>query len=111
MRDSMSKCARSFKMPYPITAAAHQNCEDLFQGLAVGLQDGAIVVLDLVLGVERWFLEKHPGEVTTMAFWEERVLISGSLDGRVNVQELEAPLGDDGTPVNQPPKILKCQNC
>jgi hypothetical protein len=46
-----------------------------------------------------------------MAFWEDRVLISGSVDGRVNVQELEPPMGDDGQVLQQAPKILKCQNC
>ena len=69
------------------------------------------MVLDLVLGIEKWLLEKHPGEITTMAFWEDRVLISGSVDGRVNVSELEPPMGDDGQVLQQPPKILKCQNC
>jgi hypothetical protein len=28
--------------------------------LAVGLVDGAIIVIDLILGVEKHFLEKHP---------------------------------------------------
>jgi len=85
MRDSMNKPARTFKMPYSITAVAHQNSEDLFQALGLGLQDGALVVLDLVLGLEKYFLEKHPGEITTLAFWEDRVLFSGSIDGRVNL--------------------------
>jgi WD40 repeat protein len=73
-----------------ITALAFQNHEDLFQCLAVGLVDGAIIILDLILGVERSFLEKHPREITAMAFWEDKVLISGSLDGRVNIQELDS---------------------
>jgi WD40 repeat protein len=85
MRDSLSKPARTFKLPYMISALAFQNHEDLYQCLAVGLVDGAIIILDLVLGVERSFLEKHPGEITTLAFWEEKVLISGSIDGRVVV--------------------------
>ena len=72
-------------MPYTISAVAHQNSEDLFQGLALGLQDGAIIVLELVLGIEKWFLEKHPGEISKMAFWEDRVQISGSVDGRIYV--------------------------
>ena len=86
----MSKPARTFKLPYMISATAFQNHEDLYQCLAVGLVDGAIIILDLILGIERSFLEKHPGEITTMAFWEDKVLISGSIDGRVNVQELES---------------------
>lgn len=51
--------------------------------------DGAIIILDLILGVEKMFMEKHPGEITTLAFWEDKVLISGSVDGRVNVSELD----------------------
>jgi WD40 repeat protein len=85
MRDSLSKPARTFKLPYMISSLAFQNHEDLYQCLAVGLVDGAIIILDLVLGVERSFLEKHPGEITALAFWEEKVLISGSIDGRVVV--------------------------
>jgi len=47
------------------------------------------VILDLILGIEKSFLEKHPGEITALAFWEDRVVISGSIDGRVNVVELD----------------------
>jgi len=71
--------------------------------MAVGLVDGAIIVLDLILGVERMFLEKHPAEISALAFWEDITLISGSIDGRVNVADLENE-GDDR-------KILRCQNC
>jgi WD40 repeat protein len=60
--------------------------------------DGAIIVLDLILGVERMFLEKHPAEITTLAFWEDKSLISGSIDGRVNVADLES----------DEKKILRC---
>ena len=51
--------ARNFIMPYHITNAVFQSWEDDFQNLAVGLVDGAIVVIDLVLGIEKHFLEKH----------------------------------------------------
>jgi len=56
----------------------------------VGLVDGAILILDLILGVERIFLEKHPAEISALAFWEDKTLISGSIDGRVNVCDLES---------------------
>jgi len=51
--------------------------------------DGAIIVIDLILGVEKNFLEKHPSEITALAFWEDKVLISGSVDGRINISDLE----------------------
>jgi len=55
----------------------------------LGLVDGAIILIDLVLGMERKFLEKHPAEISALAFWEDKVLISGSIDGRVNLNDLE----------------------
>jgi hypothetical protein len=67
----------------------------------VGLLDGAIIILDLVLGLEKYFVEKHPAAVTSIAFYEDKVLISGSVDGRVNLCDLDSE--------NQE-KIYKCQN-
>jgi len=58
--------------------------------LAVGLIDGAIIVIDLALGLEKFFVEKHPAAVTSIAFYEEKVLISGSIDGKVNLCDLES---------------------
>ena len=65
--------------------------------------DGAIVSIDLILGIEKNFLEKHPAEVTTLNFWEDKVLMSGSIDGRVNIYDLDEET-EEG-------KINKCQNC
>jgi len=56
----------------------------------VGLIDGAIIVIDLALGLEKYFVEKHPAAVTSIAFYEEKVLISGSIDGKVNLCDLES---------------------
>ena len=39
--------------------------------------------------MERKFLEKHPSEISALAFWDDKVLISGSIDGRVNLNDLE----------------------
>ena len=43
----------------------------------------------MILGVEKVFLEKHPAEITSLAFYEDKSLISGSIDGRVNLSDLE----------------------
>ncbi len=61
-------------------------------------------MIDLILGLERKFLEKHPAEVTSIAFCEDKVLISGSVDGRVNLYDLE----DEST---ENPRMNRCQNC
>jgi len=51
--------------------------------------DGAIVLIDMILGMERKFMEKHPSEITALAFYDDKVLISGSICGRVNLSDLE----------------------
>jgi WD40 repeat protein len=58
--------------------------------LALGLLDGGIVILDLALGMEKFFLEKHPAAVTSVDFYDDKVLISGSIDGRVNLCDLDS---------------------
>lgn len=59
-------------------------------------------MLDLALGVEQHFLEKHPVAISSLAFMEDKVLMSGSIDGRVNIVDLESDNAN---------KILTCQNC
>lgn len=46
-------------------------------------------------------MEKHPAAITAMEFYEDKVLVSGSVDGRVNLCDLDSD--------NQS-KIYKCQN-
>lgn len=48
------------------------------------------MVLDLVLGLEKFFVEKHPTAITSLAFYDDKVLVSGSIDGRVNLCDLES---------------------
>jgi hypothetical protein len=43
--------------------------------------------------MERKFLEKHPAEISAIGFWDDKVLISGSIDGRVNINDLEEDNG------------------
>lgn len=81
--------SRKFTMPYHITCAEFQTFEDDYQQLAVGLVDGAIIIIDLILGIEKHFLEKHPTAISCIAFYENKALISGSICGRVNVSDLE----------------------
>jgi hypothetical protein len=56
-------------MPYLISASCYHTTEEERQYLAVGLVDGAIVVIDLALGVEKYFIEKHPAAVSSIAFF------------------------------------------
>ena len=79
-----------FKLPYQITSATYQGGEEDSQNLAIGLIDGAIIVIDLVLGIEKFFIEKHPAAISALAFYEDRILVSGSIDGRVNLCDLDS---------------------
>jgi len=90
MKKNVEKPARTFKMPYQISCIALQAGEEERQSLAVGLIDGAIVVLDLALGIEKHFIEKHPCAISALAFYEDKVLVSGSIDGKVNLCDLES---------------------
>jgi WD40 repeat protein len=67
--------------------------------------DGALVVIDLILGLEKNYLEKHPAKVTCIAFYEDKVVISGSVDGRVNLSDLE---NMNSRKKQHVPKFLKC---
>ncbi len=78
--------------------------------VALGLVDGAIIIIDLILGVEKIFVEKHPGEITTMSFWEDKVLMSGSIDGRVNVCDIEAEI-EVPAEAKSEKRVLRNQNC
>ena len=75
-------------MPYSISTVAFKSFDNDFQNLAVGMIDGGIVIIDLILWLEKYFLEKHPAKITSMAFHEYKSLISVSVDGRVNISDL-----------------------
>ena len=70
--------------------------------MAIGLLDGAIIILDLQLGIEKYFVEKHPAMITALEFYEEKVLVSGSVDGKVNLVDLDS---------EDQKRVYKCQNC
>lgn len=86
---SKKEPSREFCMPYQISSACFESFQDDFQNLAVGMVDGAIVVIDLILGLEKHYLEKHPAKITSLAFFEDKIVVSGSVDGRINLSDLE----------------------
>ena len=56
------------------------------------MHDGSLIVLDMVLTTERFFMPNHTGHITTISFLEDRVLLSGCSKGRVHIYDLD----DDG---------------
>ena len=79
---------RVFRLPYKISYAELTSFDENTQMLACGMIDGGIVVLDLVLGVERFILDRHPSKVTALAFYEDKILVSGSMDGSVHMYDI-----------------------
>jgi len=65
----------------------------------------------MILGIEKHFLEKHPAAVTSMSFYEDKALVSGSIDGRVNIADLENLDRKKGGSSNTLIRFSKCQNC
>lgn len=47
------------------------------------------MIIDLIIGVEKQFLEKHPSEISALAFYDDKVLVSGSIDGSVAITDIE----------------------
>jgi hypothetical protein len=99
--------ARRFRMPYQITTTKYQSLEDDYQVLAVGLIDGAIILIDLILGVEKHFFEKHPSAISSMAFYQDKALISGSICGRVNISDIENVSSNKDAPSTTHTKFWK----
>ena len=44
----------------------------------------------MALGLEQHYIEKHPAAITSLCFYEDKVLMSGSVDGRVNLCDLDS---------------------
>lgn len=57
--------------------------------MAFGLDNGTIMVYDLLLNNEKFYLDKHLEGVTALQFFENYKLISGSEDGGVHIYNLE----------------------
>lgn len=55
----------------------------------MGLVDGSLLCLDLCLGIEKYFFEKFPTQIESIAVFEEHCVIAGSLCGRINLYDLE----------------------
>lgn len=83
--------SKSCQVLYPITAAAisKTNCF-----VALGLADGSVVVLDLIEYRERYQLDKHIQAVTTVSFLDDWHLVSGSVDGGLNLHKFNAKSGE-----------------
>lgn len=72
-------------MLYPIIASAINKSSTF---LALGLMDGSVIIWDTNINTEKCYLDKHKLSVTCLSFYNEWYLISGSMDGTVNMYDL-----------------------
>jgi hypothetical protein len=86
----------TFKTLFDIESSAYLDFEENAQFLAVGMVNGGTIVYDLNIGIEKWVLECHGGPVTTISFYQDRSVITGSTFGSVYINSLEEQ-GDDET--------------
>ena len=56
--------------------------------MAFGLMQGTIIVWDMLMMQERFYLDKHSLAVSTIKFLGDIVLVSGSYDGTVHAYDL-----------------------
>lgn len=68
-----------------------------------------MVIIDLLLGIEKNFLEKHPTAISTLEFYHNKALVSGSICGRVNISDLESI--DKANKLGIEPKSAKFSMC
>lgn len=87
-----------------------QSMDDDYQALAVGLIDGAIILIDLIVGVEKHFFEKHPAAISSLAFYKDKAVISGSICGRVNISDIDNLDLKQADLPNYSEKFWKAQN-
>lgn len=74
-------------MPAPVSASALS--ADTTK-LAVGCDDGSIIVYDNILATEHTLLQPQEGVITSLSFCGTNVLVASSYDGRVSVHTISS---------------------
>jgi len=86
----------TFKSLFTIESSQYLDLEEYAQYLAVGMVNGGTIVYDISVGIEKSVLECHGGPVTTISFYQDKSVITGSTFGSVYINSLEEQ-GDDET--------------
>ena len=71
--------------------------------MAFGLMQGTIIVWDMLMMQERFYLDKHSLAVSTIKFLGDIVLVSGSYDGTVHAYDLQ----NEGKPIMKRTNIFR----
>lgn len=85
-----------FKTLFDIESSEYLDYDENAQLLAVGMVNGGTIVYDICVGFEKWVLECHGGPVSSISFYKDVSIITGSNYGSVYINSLEER-GDDET--------------
>lgn len=77
----------SFDLTHTLSTSAYFDSGELYQLLAVGMNNGGTVVFDLIQCVEKFVLELQGGSVTSIQL-NESLLINGSNYGTIYIFSL-----------------------
>lgn len=79
----------TFKPFFVIESSEYLDLDEEAQYLAVGMINGGTIIYDLNLGVEKYILECHGGPVTSISFYQDKSVITGSTFGTVYINNIE----------------------
>ena len=70
---------------YPLSCLALSQSSSF---LALGLIQGSVIIFDIPLKQEKYYLDKHQAEVTHLVFCDDWRLVSGAFDGSVHIYDI-----------------------
>ena len=79
----------TFKPFFVIESSEYLDLDEEAQYLAIGMINGGTIIYDLNVGVEKWILEWHGGPVTSISFYQDKSVITGSTFGTVYINNIE----------------------
>lgn len=83
-----------FKPFFNIESSEYLDLEGDAQYLAVGMINGGTIIYDINMGVEKNILECHGGPVTSISFYQDKAVITGSTFGSVYINNIEEADGE-----------------
>ena len=95
------KPAFKFTSLFTISSSEYLDLNENAQYLAVGMVNGGTIVYDVSVGVEKLVLECHGGPVTSISFFRDKSIITGSTFGSVYINSLEEHSDEETLKFNQ----------
>ncbi|CAI2381989.1 unnamed protein product [Moneuplotes crassus] len=99
--DEKNKPVLTFISLFNISSAEYLDNAENAQYLAIGMVNGGAIIYDLCLGVEKLVLECHGGPVTSLSFFKDKSIITGSTFGSVYIHSLNEGEGEKSLKFSQ----------